>query len=135
MNSKKVALDTFISNDTYNQHDSLIIIGGTPRGDVTPDEFKAYMLDEFSSDSIDSISQLELDSAKARIKSNSVFKFDSVFYQAMQVGMLETKNISWENLDKYDTISESITLDEIKSAGKSYILNNKPLVTVLRPKQ
>ena len=53
----------------------------------------------------------------------------------MQVGMLETKNISWENLDKYDTISESITLDEIKSAGKSYILNNKPLVTVLRPKQ
>ena len=135
VNSKKVALDTFISNDTYNQHDSLIIIGGTPRGDVTPDEFKAYMLDEFSSDSIDSISQLELDSAKARIKSNSVFKFDSVFYQAMQVGMLETKNISWENLDKYDTISESITLDEIKSAGKSYILNNKPLVTVLRPKQ
>ena len=103
VNSKKVALDTFISNDTYNQHDSLIIIGGTPRGDVTPDEFKAYMLDEFSSDSIDSISQLELDSAKARIKSNSVFKFDSVFYQAMQVGMLETKNISWENLDKYDT--------------------------------
>ena len=60
----------------------------------------------------------ELSSAKARIKSNNIYKFDSVFYQAMQVGMLETKNISWENLDKYDTISESITLDEIKSAGK-----------------
>ena len=135
VNSKKIALDTFISNDTYNQHDSLIIIGGTPRGEVTPDEFKVHVLDEFSSESIDSISQVELDSAKARVKSNSVFKFDSVFYQAMQVGMLETKNISWESLDKYYTISESITLDEIKSAGKSYILNNKPLVTVLRPKQ
>ena len=79
VNSKKVALDTFISNDTYNQHDSLIIIGGTPRGDVTPDEFKAYMLDEFSSDSIDSISQLELDSAKARIKSNSVLNLTRFF--------------------------------------------------------
>ena len=135
VNSKKIALDTFISNDTYNQHNSLIIIGGTPRGDVTPDEFKAHVLDEFSLESIDSISQVELDSAKARIKSNSVFKFDSVFYQAMQVGMLETKNISWENLDKYYTISESITLDEIKSAARSYIQNNQPLVTVLRPKQ
>ena len=93
------------------------------------------MLDEFSTESIDSISQAELDSAKARVKSNSVFKFDSVFYQAMQVGMLETKNISWENLDKYYTISESITLDEIRFAARSYILNNKPLVTVLRPKQ
>ncbi len=53
----------------------------------------------------------------------------------MQVGMLETKNISWENLDKYYTISESITLDEIRLAARSYIQNNKPLVTVLRPKQ
>ena len=32
VNSKKVALDTFISNDTYNQHDNLIIIGGTREG-------------------------------------------------------------------------------------------------------
>ena len=135
VNSKKIALDTFISNDTYNQHDSLIIIGGTPRGKVSSDEFITHVLDEFSSVSIDSISQEELDSAKARVKSNSVFKFDSVFYQAMQVGMLETKNISWETLDRYYTVSESITLDEIKSVGKSYILNNKPLVTVLRPKQ
>ena len=135
VNSKKIALDTFISNDTYNQHDSLIIIGGTPRGKVSSDEFITHVLDEFSSASIDSISQEELDSAKARVKSNSVFKFDSVFYQAMQVGMLETKNISWETLDRYYTVSESITLDEIKSVGKSYILNNKPLVTVLRPKQ
>ena len=52
----------------------------------------------------------------------------------MQVGMLETKNMSWKLLDKYYTISESISLDEIKSAGKTYITGNEPLVTILRPK-
>ncbi|GIR42180.1 MAG: hypothetical protein CM15mP53_00960 [Ectothiorhodospiraceae bacterium] len=51
----------------------------------------------------------------------------------MQVGMLETKNISWRNLDNYYKISETITLSEVMSAGKSYITQNKPLITVLRP--
>ena len=51
----------------------------------------------------------------------------------MQVGMLETKNISWRNLDSYYKISETITLSEVMSAGKSYITQNKPLITVLRP--
>ena len=88
---------------------------------------------EFSDESIDTIGQEELESAKARIKSDNVFKFDSVFYQAMQVGMLETKNISWRNLDNYYKISETITLSEVMSAGKSYITQNKPLITVLRP--
>ena len=44
---KKIALDTFISNDTYNQHDSLIIIGGTPRGKVSSDEFITHVLMSF----------------------------------------------------------------------------------------
>ena len=88
---------------------------------------------EFSNESIDTIRQEELESAKARIKSDNVFKFDSVFYQAMQVGMLETKNISWRNLDSYYKISETITLSEVMSAGKSYITENKHLITVLRP--
>ena len=81
------------------------------------------------------ITDEELSSAKARIKANNIYKFDSVFYQAMQVGMLETKDMSWKLLDDYYKISESISLDEIKSAGKTYITGNEPLVTILRPKK
>ncbi len=135
VNIKKVALDTFISNDTYNQHPNLIIIGGTPRGDVKPMDLKSYLLEQFSQEAIETITEEELLSAKSRIKANNVYKFDSVFYQAMQVGMLETKNISWKLLDSYYTLSESITLDEIKAAGKAYITTKKPLITVLKPKE
>ena len=83
----------------------------------------------------DTITDEELSSAKARIRANNIYKFDSVFYQAMQVGMLETKDMSWKLLDDYYKISESISLDEIKSAGKTYITGNEPLVTILRPKK
>ena len=37
VNTQKVALDTFISNDTYNEFTKpLIIGGGTPRDNVKP---------------------------------------------------------------------------------------------------
>ena len=85
--------------------------------------------------SINKITINELNNAKARIKANNVYKFDSVFYQAMQVGMLETKGISWENLDNYSSIVESITLDEVLKAGKIYFSNDRLLTTVLRPKK
>jgi zinc protease len=135
INDQKVALDIFISNDTFNQHPNLIIIGGTPRGDISPDDFKASVLNELSQQSINKITINELNNAKARIKANNVYKFDSVFYQAMQVGMLETKGISWENLDNYSSIVESITLDEVLKAGEIYFSNDRLLTTVLRPKK
>ena len=135
VNTEKIALDTFISNDTYNQHSNLIIIGGTPRGDTSTEYFKKQILDQFSPESINTISDRELSRAKARIKANNVFKFDSVLYQAMQVGMLETKNISWKELDRYNSITGSITLDEVKASGKKFISDQSPLVTILNPKK
>jgi predicted Zn-dependent peptidase len=53
----------------------------------------------------------------------------------MQVGMMETKGISWENLDNYSSIMESMTLEEVKSAGVKYFSNDHLLTTVLRPKK
>jgi predicted Zn-dependent peptidase len=53
----------------------------------------------------------------------------------MQVGMMETKDISWENLDNYSSIMESMTLEEVKNAGEIYFSNDQLLTTVLRPKK
>ena len=135
INNQKTALDIFISNDTFNQYPNLIVVGGTPRGDISSGEFKTKVLNEFSEQSINKITNDELMNAKARIKANNVYKFDSVFYQAMQVGMMETKDISWENLDNYSSIMESMTLEEVKSAGEIYFSNDQLLTTVLRPKK
>ena len=125
VDNQKVALDIFLSNDTYNQYPNLIIIGGTPRGKISPKELKLKILEQLSNESINSVTERELVNAKARIKANNIYKFDSVFYQAMQVGMLETKDIGWENLDNYNSIIESISLDEVKESASKYFLNNK----------
>ncbi len=135
VDNQKVALDIFLSNDTYNQYPNLIIIGGTPRGKISPEELKSKILEQLSHESINSVTERELANAKARIKANNIYKFDSVFYQAMQVGMLETKDIGWENLDNYNSIIESISLDEVKESASKYFLNNKVFTAILRPEK
>ena len=135
VDNQKVALDIFLSNDTYNQYPNLIIIGGTPRGKISPEELKLKILEQLSNESINSVTERELVNAKARIKANNIYKFDSVFYQAMQVGMLETKDIGWENLDNYNSIIESISLDEVKESASIYFLNNKVFTAILRPEK
>ncbi len=133
VNDKKIALDTFISNDTFNKYSNLIIIGGTPRGNITNTEFKESILKEFSKENIETITLHELNSAKARIKANNIYKFDSVINQVMQVGMLETKDISWQELDRYSNIIESITIEEIKKSREIYFSNKNNLITILMP--
>ena len=135
VDNQKVALDIFLSNDTYNQYPNLIIIGGTPRGKISPEELKLKILEQLSNEYINSVTERELVNAKARIKANNIYKFDSVFYQAMQVGMLETKDIGWENLDNYNSIIESISLDEVKESASIYFLNNKVFTAILRPEK
>ncbi|MBL6819390.1 MAG: insulinase family protein [Gammaproteobacteria bacterium] len=135
VDNQKVALDIFLSNDTYNQYPNLIIIGGTPRGKISPEELKLKILEQLSNESINSVTERELVNAKARVKANNIYKFDSVFYQAMQVGMLETKDIGWENLDNYNSITESISLNEVKESASKYFLNNKVFTTILRPEK
>jgi predicted Zn-dependent peptidase len=53
----------------------------------------------------------------------------------MQVGMMETKDIDWENLDNHNSIIESMTLEEVINAGKIYFSNDRLLTTILRPKK
>ena len=49
--------------------------------------------------------------------------------------MLEAKDISWQELDRYTNIIESITLEEIRKSRETYFSNNISLITILSPEK
>ena len=57
-----------------------------------------------------------------------MYKFDSVFYQVMQVGMLETKNYNWELLDSYITDINSINENDLKNIAKKTVGRDRFLI-------
>ena len=75
----------------------------------------------------------ELKNAKSRLLARSIYEFDSVFYQVMQVGMLESKNYDWKLLDNYIDEIDQITEDDLMRAAKIFILENKYIYSTIEP--
>ena len=75
----------------------------------------------------------ELKNAKSRLLARSIYDFDSVFYQVMQVGMLESKNYDWKLLDNYFDEIDQITEDDLMRAAKIFILENKYIYSTIEP--
>ena len=132
---KKTALNTFIYFDTYSKESNLISIGGTPRTNKSVAELETAIINEFKSFISDNnLSNDEISRVKSRVIASNIYKFDSVFYQAMQVGMLETKGFKWQLLDTYISNIMDVDYDDLKRVAEKYILENKYLTTTVMPK-
>jgi len=134
VDKKMVAMNTFISFDTYSANDNLITLGGSPRSGITLNKFKDEILNEFKKFVKNGLEEGELEQVKSRLLANNIYKFDSVFYQVMQVGMLETKGYNWKLLDTYIEDINSIGEADLKKIANKIILNKEYLYSSILPK-
>ncbi len=131
--NEKIAIKTFISYDTYSRQENLISIGGSPRKNVSPEKLKNALINQFEKFVKNGLVADELKNAKSRLLARSIYDFDSVFYQVMQVGMLESKNYDWKLLDNYFDEIDQITEDDLMRAAKIFILENKYIYSTIEP--
>jgi zinc protease len=75
----------------------------------------------------------ELARVKAQVAAGNVFQRDSVFYQAMQMGMLETVGLDWRLLDRYVERVRAVTADQVQAVARKYLTDTNLTITVLVP--
>ena len=113
--------------------ENLISIGGSPRENVSPEKLKNALINQFEKFVKNGLVADELKNAKSRLLARSIYDFDSVFYQVMQVGMLESKSYDWKLLDNYFDEIDQITEDDLMRAAKIFILENKYIYSTIEP--
>jgi zinc protease len=79
------------------------------------------------------ISDEELSRAKARQVAQEVYKRDSLFAQAMELGMLESVGLSFRDPDRILERLRLVRADEVVAAAKKYITDDGVTVAVLDP--
>ncbi len=79
------------------------------------------------------VSAAELKRAQNQIMADHLFQLDSVFYQAMQIGMLETAGIGWRELDRYEQGIRSVTPEQIQEVAQRYLVPERLTVGILDP--
>jgi zinc protease len=111
----------------------LFYLEGTPAPDAEPAELEQALLDQVAELRKQPVSADELDRVKRQIAASEVFQRDSVFYQAMQIGQLETIGYGHEYLDTYLERIRAVTPEQIQQVAKKYLTPQRRTLVRLRP--
>ncbi len=79
------------------------------------------------------VAAAELERARAKVIADKVYELDSVFYQAMQLGMLETVGIGWRRADEYVAAMKAVTAERIQAVARRYLTDDNLSVAWLLP--
>lgn len=112
---------------------SLFELVGTPAEGKTVAGLEAALLAQIELIKTNGVTQKELDRVKAGEIAADVYKRDSMFYQAMQIGQLETMGYSWRLLDDYAEKLNAITSKQVQVVAKKYLIKDNMTVATLDP--
>ncbi len=81
----------------------------------------------------DGVSEAELARARTRLTTSRLYRQDSVFYQAMEIGVLESVGLGWRTRERYDGALAAVTAEQVRSAARRHLRDEAMTVTVLEP--
>ncbi len=79
------------------------------------------------------VSKEELERVKAQIVANNVYERDSVFYQAMKLGALETIGLDWRLEQLITERLRAVTAEQVRAVANKYLVDEYLTVAVLVP--
>jgi zinc protease len=129
-----LAVDVGAGYDTTSRgQQSLFEIVGTPAEGKTVAELEAALLAQIELIKTSGVTQQELNRVKASVIAADIYQRDSMFYQAMQIGQLETMGYSWRLLKEYPEKLKVVTSEQIQAVAKKYLVKDNLTVATLDP--
>ncbi len=130
---KQVAIAAGAGYNMMSRLSNLFMFDATPSEGQTVFDMEYAIKEEIFDLKNTLVSEDELQRVKAQVLAGSVYERDSNFYQAMQLGMLETVGIGWEKADEYVSKVNQITAEQVRDAARKYLLEDKLSIAYLDP--
>ncbi len=129
-----VALDVGAGYDSTSRgREALFELVATPAEGKTVADIEAALIAQIELIKTGGVTQQELNRVKAAVIATDVYQRDSMFYQAMQIGQLETMNYSWRLLKDYPEKLKAVTSEQIQAVAKKYLIKDNMTVATLDP--
>ena len=128
-----VAASAGASYSAYDRLRTMFMFSGTPSKGQTVADLEEAFLAQIKHLQKELVSEEELSRVKAQIRAEKVYQEDSIFYQAMQIGMLETIGLSWKEEQNYHEKMRAVTADQVLAVAKKYLLVERRTKAELLP--
>jgi len=130
---KQIAVSAGAGYSMMSRLPELFMLDATPAEGQNVFELEYALKQEIYELQRELVSDEELQRVKAQVLAGAVYERDSNFYQAMQLGMLETVGIGWEKVDEYVEKINQITAEQIREVARKYLLEEKLNIAYLDP--
>lgn len=129
----QIAAGVSAGYDLFTPRQELFTFSGTPSKGKSVADLEEAIKKEIKKIKDTRVSQEELDRVKAQVVANKVYERDSVFYQAMNIGMLETIGLDWRVGEQYPDKINAVTAEQVQAVAKKYFIDDKLTVAELIP--
>lgn len=79
------------------------------------------------------ITAAELKRIQVRILADKIYKRDSIFGQAMEIGSAEIAGVSWRQLDPILDRLQAVTPEQVQAVAKKYLIDDTLTIATLEP--
>ncbi len=119
--------------DSTSRGPSLFTLNATPSTGKTVQDVETALRAEIALLVKDGVSEDELKRVKAQVMAGEVYKRDSVFYQAMQIGQLESIGLGYQAIPVMLEKLQAVTAEQVQQVAKEFLQDDNLTVAVLDP--
>ena len=130
---QQVASSASAGYGSLSRGPALFTLYATPSTGKTVQDVEAAVRKEIALLVTDGVSEDELKRVKAQVTAGEVYKRDSVFYQAMQIGELESIGLSYRAIPVMLKKLQAVTAAQVQEVAKEYLQDDNLTVATLDP--
>lgn len=131
--AQQVAADVGAGYDSIARGPGLFILEGTPSTGKNVAELEQALRGQIEKIKRDGVTEDELTRIKAQLVAGEVYKLDSMFYQAMEIGQMEMSGLSYRDIDMRLEKLKAVTAEQVQQAARKYLVDDQLTVAVLDP--
>jgi len=130
---QQIATSAGAGYSPFARLDGLFMFDGQPAQGHTIPELEKAIRAQIKQVKETLVSNDELARVKAQVIADEVYEKDSVFYQAMQIGSLETIGLDWRLGPQYADKIKQVTAEQVREVARKYLIDDHLTVAVLEP--
>lgn len=129
----EIAAAVDASYSMFTRLPDLFTLDATPATGHSIAELEQALRQQISVLQTELVSEVELERVRNQVKASKIFEKDSLFFQAMQIGLLESLGRSWRVADEMLEKLSAVTAEQVQLVARKYLIDSALTIAVLEP--
>lgn len=130
---QELANSTSARYSPFSRRDDLFLLAAVPTAETAVASLESALLEQVERLKDEPVSASELERVQARVIASEIYQRDSMRSQAVQLGMLETIGVGWEENNRFVDRVRRVTPEDVQRVVREYLVSERLSVGILDP--